>query len=696
MTSLAQSIADFRAKKEACLKFLDQCADLRAAFDESFPEFADAGSSEKPAEAGDGARFTLAAIRAAADRVADEQLKILFAGQFKTGKSTIINAMLGAEALPADVTPCTAVITEVAWGEKPAATLYFRENLPPQTLDDDLDPQVAAHLAAHGLESAPPLELDLSDAQSLNQCLTINLGKEQMSGVRESPFARCRLRWPLDLLRDGAMIIDSPGLNEAETRERATMGYLASADMIVHVLMALQLCGVPDRQFMDAARHVGRPIIFAVNRFDNLNTDRDRQQLKAAALKNQHLLNGSYGADGIFFTSGKMALDARLAGDAAALAQSGLPDLESKIADVFANDRPAIKLAAIASICDDLQIFAAENLPELSRQLGSRADILQREYADHKQRFDALEKRVERMMAVTRRNLDRFSDDFCMRLLTFLNSVASGELDRICADAQLPPIAMFSCKEDSEACVRVLSDAVWAGLKEALINWLNSEGAKICEHWRNEMASDIHADMESFNHSLSLLRREMNPGQINLPQKAVDIDIDVFLARIGNIGMAVGGIGAGLVFVGERFLPMLIGGPMGWIIAIGATVISIVWAACASNEAAQAKVRAEFLKNARPLLAEEIPRMAENITLDARDVMRDELWPIFASLKREIDDVKRPIESAIAIVGRNRQNLEAKKAELKRFMAEFDKLNERGKQLVAAILPQCAKDGEPA
>ena len=60
------------------------------------------------------------------ERLKEQRLKILFAGQFKTGKSTLINAMLGQEVLPADVMPCTAVITEIEYAENPRAVLHFK------------------------------------------------------------------------------------------------------------------------------------------------------------------------------------------------------------------------------------------------------------------------------------------------------------------------------------------------------------------------------------------------------------------------------------------------------------------------------------------------------------------------------------------------------------------------------------------
>lgn len=45
-----------------------------------------------------------------------EPMKIAIIGQFSSGKSTFLNALLGAEILPSGITPVTAKICEIAYG----------------------------------------------------------------------------------------------------------------------------------------------------------------------------------------------------------------------------------------------------------------------------------------------------------------------------------------------------------------------------------------------------------------------------------------------------------------------------------------------------------------------------------------------------------------------------------------------------
>jgi hypothetical protein len=50
---------------------------------------------------------------------------LVVAGEFKRGKSTVINALLGADLLPTGVIPLTSVVTRLQYGDIPAVTVSF-------------------------------------------------------------------------------------------------------------------------------------------------------------------------------------------------------------------------------------------------------------------------------------------------------------------------------------------------------------------------------------------------------------------------------------------------------------------------------------------------------------------------------------------------------------------------------------------
>ena len=60
-----------------------------------------------------------------ADRALNADLTVLVAGQFKRGKSTLVNALVGEELLPSGVLPLTSVATTIRYGSSPSATVSF-------------------------------------------------------------------------------------------------------------------------------------------------------------------------------------------------------------------------------------------------------------------------------------------------------------------------------------------------------------------------------------------------------------------------------------------------------------------------------------------------------------------------------------------------------------------------------------------
>ena len=68
-----------------------------------------------------------------------DELVISVIGQFKRGKSSLINAILGADVLPIGIVPLTSVVTELRSGKTPRACVCYEsgktEEIPLECLD---------------------------------------------------------------------------------------------------------------------------------------------------------------------------------------------------------------------------------------------------------------------------------------------------------------------------------------------------------------------------------------------------------------------------------------------------------------------------------------------------------------------------------------------------------------------------------
>ena len=69
----------------------------------------------------------LNSLEQAKTRIRTRKYRVAVMGEFKRGKSTLLNALLGAPILPADATPTTAAISRITYGSRERVLLFFRD-----------------------------------------------------------------------------------------------------------------------------------------------------------------------------------------------------------------------------------------------------------------------------------------------------------------------------------------------------------------------------------------------------------------------------------------------------------------------------------------------------------------------------------------------------------------------------------------
>lgn len=263
-----------------------------------------------------------------AGRTETDSFKILIIGEFKNGKSTFINALLGERVLLQDVLPCTAVISEVVYGEEKGAVIHF-ENPLPEVISKHLHEKINSQIAEHkdDPEGVPPLEMTFEE---LKHVITIpekellgddnandpedfspnpedetEAGKEAIGKI---PLSHAEIRFPLEILKDGVEIIDTPGLNEDKSREEVTRNYLKNADAIVFLFRYPKYLSMNDYASIRMLKQVHDGIFFVINAVDMAENPVQLARLKKSALAKLVNLT-SLKAGGVFFTSALKTLE---------------------------------------------------------------------------------------------------------------------------------------------------------------------------------------------------------------------------------------------------------------------------------------------------------------------------------------------------------------------------------------------------
>ena len=199
---------------------------------------------------------------------AREQLAGLFllviAGEFNSGKSSFINALLGERVLPEGVTPTTDRINLLRHG-------------------DEIGEQL---LEAYLLERTHPSPL-LAD---LN-------------------------------------IVDTPGTNAViREHEELTRDYVPRSDLVLFVTSADRPFTESERAFLQQIRAWGKKIVMILNKIDLLQSPADREEVITFVRENAGALLGE--APLVFPVSARVAIQAREGSDETLWAQSGFGAVE--------------------------------------------------------------------------------------------------------------------------------------------------------------------------------------------------------------------------------------------------------------------------------------------------------------------------------------------------------------------------------
>jgi len=179
----------------------------------------------------------------------DELFLLVVVGEYNSGKSTFINALLGDEVFAMGDLPTTRTINILRYGK--AGT--------PESLGENM------HL----------------------------------------------YQYPLEVLRD-LDIVDTPGTNSIERMEEAiTRDFVPRADLVLFVTSLLQPLTASELDFLTHIRQWGKKVVFVVNGVDRRNSDEQVNRVREYLTKEvADRLGGS--APTVYFISALLALRAKL------------------------------------------------------------------------------------------------------------------------------------------------------------------------------------------------------------------------------------------------------------------------------------------------------------------------------------------------------------------------------------------------
>lgn len=429
---------------------------------------------------------------------------IMVVGEFKHGKSTFVNALLGQDIMPRDVTPTTATINAVFHSE------------------------------------TPELQILKTDGQIEKRELTVNELNQYTAAadfqVDEVKYLKLFLNAPL--LQNRVVLIDTPGVNDLnQQRSDITFQFLPRADVIIFMTSMDAAIKQTEKTFIQEflISNGLDKIIFTANFMDRIDEDELDDTIDYIERRIQNIVSGE--SVRLFPISAREALDGKLRGDDELTKYSGVPELETEIKSrIEGGDRSREKL-------DRFQWRLRAIAETVKAEIATAIDVSSQSLADLEAQLEAVESWFSNQ------------DTWRAQLQTYLNE-RHNEISYMVRKS----VQHFggNVREEIENRIRLYQGADIKNLVESQIpiavksqfnGWVNQYNDYILELLRKTQVEVIKGLTAAFKQSVHI--HAVRGAEIQFNES-----IPMLNARSGNANVK-----AGLVVGGVSTIAMLLGGP---------------------------------------------------------------------------------------------------------------------------------------
>jgi GTP-binding protein EngB required for normal cell division len=367
----------------------------------------------------------LASVGSLERQLEENRFNVVVFGAFKRGKTTFVNALLGADVLPTAVVPLTSIATAIGWGREVRVRIEYLDGRA-----EDVDVSALARFVTE----------------------TGNPGNRL--GV-----ARAVVTFPSRDLEDGVSLLDTPGVGSVyEHNTDAARASLADADAAIFLTSADPPISDSERAFLADVREHASRLFFVLNKVDYLSAS-DREEALAFT---QEVVSAAVGRrSDVFAMSARSALTAKLLGDEAALAESGFTAFQRHFRRFLLDEKGQAIVESVARralrLADDernvlgIEERAAQLSAEEVREARARMETVFAEARARQQEMQALlQHAARRLVDVLDEDLARLRAAEGPRLLRLARERMSRVEDVRVAGAEIDALVKETLRADVE------------------------------------------------------------------------------------------------------------------------------------------------------------------------------------------------------------------------------------------------------
>lgn len=439
-----------------------------------------------------------------------EDFFVVVMGNFSAGKSTMINALIGEKVLPSYPWPTTAVLTEVRYGEEKKIIMYPKKG---QNIDGHGDKPFPVPATKEAIERYITIDNDAG----------INVKPEDSVEIA-SRFEKMELYWPLEMLKNGVVIVDSPGLNDPYSNDVIVKNYLPRADAIIYAMSTTAAYQGTDRSELTALNEFGiKNIIFACTYWDITRSEGVKIANKTRTYCVSNMLNHtSLGDSSIHFLASKDGLHARIEGDADLWTESGYAEFEAYLQEYLTTRKGQDKVNNIVATMESQAVAMKKHAIILDENARKDRKIIEQNITVARERLNGLKKDAKVIHSTFVLKLENKKPTVESSIKTGLRLMK----DKVNLDDFIPrtefrtgikKLNPFGKRELADALAQEFQDEYRERIKRELLKYQSTAVA-------SELQSAVKYAAESIENDIKILAKELDDLDVSVGLPAVDTE----------------------------------------------------------------------------------------------------------------------------------------------------------------------------
>lgn len=362
------------------------------------------------------------------DKLSNSNMTISVIGQFKRGKSTLSNCILGKNYMPVGIVPITSAVTKVVYGRQSAEVCFENGEVRPVEIDD-----LSAYIS------------EQENAQN-------KLGVKEVVIHSESDF-----------LKNGITYVDTPGVGSFhKNNTEVAYDYMKESDAVIFLLSVDSPINQIEIDFLQSTKEYAGKFYFAVNKIDTVSAG----DLEAYTGYCAGLLSEIMETSAIKL----MPVSAKTGEGVEALKSAILRDLSASIREIMQESTRKKLIDIIGSALKELQFYrSAMSMPyeEHDKNFAELSDFMNEQIAGAEEHVGMFALRLNELrLRISKKIFELFDIEYSFdieELPAGLSNMSKEEylqqVKELCDDMQGKLSAVLLYKEDNAyAVIRRIED----------------------------------------------------------------------------------------------------------------------------------------------------------------------------------------------------------------------------------------------